>query len=253
MNKALFSLDLRCLRKVIIIGSTLLSLIVIAVWLFVYFTNKDVSIDTFHVDYQYILVKVLSPIAVFISMYIGRYVYPQYHNFQINENLYTTNISKKMHFITHVSSASIAVISLVSISTLTIVTVSLLFNVFTLRLLVIQVCFLIGLLSASFIAQTLVILNKARSTTTWILAIPIISYIFSIISDTLKGLNTKTIIVLNNIFKYIDFLSFYSIDLEATNISNIAEIDFLHMTIIFIISTILLVSSFRKFRTKEMI
>jgi hypothetical protein len=115
------------------------------------------------------------------------------------------------------------------------------------------VCFLIGLLSASFIAQTLVILNKARSTTTWILAIPIISYIFSIISDTLKGLNTKTIIVLNNIFKYIDFLSFYSIDLEATNISNIAEIDFLHMTIIFIISTILLVSSFRKFRKKEMI
>ena len=104
-----------------------------------------------------------------------------------------------------------------------------------------SVCFLIGLLSASFIAQTLVILNKARSTTTWILAIPIISYIFSIISDTLKGLNTKTIIVLNNIFKYIDFLSFYSIDLEATNISNIAEIDFLHMTIIFIISTILLV------------
>jgi len=253
VNKTLFLLDMKCLKKTIIVGSSILSLIIIAIWLFVYFTSKDVSADTFHVDYQYILVKVLSPIAIFMSVYIGRYVYSKYHSFQINESIYTTELSKRVHFITHILSAVFAVAIVNTMTTFTIISISLLFNAFTLRLLLIQLCFLIGLLSAVFIGQMLIVVMKTSGSSTWILSIPLVTYVYNTISEIVKGLDSRIIVILNRIFKYIDFLSFFSIDLQATSISRMATINFFHMMILFVVSTILLMSSFTIFRRKELI
>src|SRR5690554_5217695 len=131
MNKQLFKLDLKILKIPAILITPLCSLLIIGIWIFMYKTNKPIIIETFHVDYAYVVVKLLAPISLITSTYLGYFVNKKHYNSKINELIFTQNISKKTHYITHLVSLSTIILTIFFTTTLTLVIIGIIFKVFS--------------------------------------------------------------------------------------------------------------------------
>jgi len=253
INKELLKLDLKLLKKQIILITPLSSLSIIGIWLFMHLTNKPIEINTFHVDYAYILTTVINPLGLIISTYFGYYTNKKYYQSGVNELIYTQKISKLSHYITHLVSIGIVILINFILTTITIVIVGLIFQVFTMKLIILQLVYLISMILSFLVSYCITTITKNESSTFYNWIIPSVIFIHKILEAILVGLNNKTLKIINNVLDYINYFGFIKVDIEALNVEDMVSIDYIHLSTRIVVIFMITIISYYKFKNKEMI